>query len=417
MSAPLFRPEAREARATSWLGTIVLIRPLSAMLLTAAAGLIAFAILAYLVWGESHSKARVNGFLTPAVGIARAQATQAGVVEVRFVSEGDTVARGDPLVVIGDARASENRVDLASQVAASWRERQRSVDEQRDGARVTFLAEKEALAARAAKLAAEVARLDGEVASMRKRLELARAEGERMRALEAGGFVAPSFADRRKEDVLDQELRLSALEGSRLAALRDLAGLDAESSLARARLGSQLAALRGQEATLGQERIERGAAYRAIVTAPQAGTVASVLAERGQAVLQGATLLTILPADAKLEAHLFAPSRSIGFVRAGQPVLLRYPAFPAQKFGAQRARVIAVSRSALAPAEAGFTPADGSREPVYRIRVALESQEIIAYGKPEPLQAGMLAEADILLERRRIIEWIFDPLLSLAGRV
>lgn len=414
--APLFRQEARDARADSWLGTIVLIRPLPAVLLTAATGLIAFAILAYLVWGESHNKARVHGFLTPAVGIARAHATQAGVVEVRFVAEGDTVARGDPLVVIGDGRASENRIDLASQVTASWRERQRSVEQQRVGARATFLAEKEALAARRSKLAAEVTRLDSELESMRKRLELSRAEAERTRSLEAGGFVAPSFADRRKEDALDQELRLSALERSRLAALRDLAGLDAESALAKARLGSQLAALHGQEAALARERLERGAAYRAIVTAPQAGTVATVLAERGQPVSQGVTLLTILPADSKLEAHLFAPSRSVGFVRAGQPVLLRYPAFPSQKFGAQRARVVAVSRSALPPAEAGFTPADGSREPVYRIRVALESQEILAYGKPEPLQAGMLVEADILLDRRRIIEWIFDPLLSLAGR-
>jgi membrane fusion protein len=145
--------------------------------------------------------------------------------------------------------------------------------------------------------------------------------------------------------------------------------------------------------------------------------VASVLVERGQSVTQGAVLLTILPAESKLEAHLFAPSRSVGFVRAGQPVLLRYPAFPSQKFGSQRAHVAAISRSALPPGELGYSPADGSRESVYRIRATLDSQQVVAYGKPESLQAGMLVEADILLDRRRLIEWIFDPLLSLAGRV
>jgi membrane fusion protein len=70
----------------------------------------------------------------------------------------------------------------------------------------------------------------------------------------------------------------------------------------------------------------------------------------------------------------------------------------------------------MLPGELGFTPADGSREPVYRIKVALEGQAIRAYGQLEPLQPGMQVEADILLDRRRLIEWIFEPLLSLAGR-
>jgi membrane fusion protein len=124
-----------------------------------------------------------------------------------------------------------------------------------------------------------------------------------------------------------------------------------------------------------------------------------------------------LPEDAKLEAHLFAPSRSIGFVRSGQPVLLRYPAFPSQKFGSQHAHVVAVSRNALTAGDLGFTPPEGGREALYRIRASLDSQQILAYGKPEALQAGMLVEADILLDRRRLIEWIFDPLLSLTGRL
>jgi membrane fusion protein len=133
-------------------------------------------------------------------------------------------------------------------------------------------------------------------------------------------------------------------------------------------------------------------------------------------VMQGATLATILPADEALEAHLYSPSRSIGFVRAGQDVLLRYVAYPHPKFGSYKARVLAVSRSPLLPGELGYSPADGNREPVYRIKAALESQSVAAYGRSEPLQPGMQVEADVLLDRRRLIEWIFEPLLSLAGR-
>jgi membrane fusion protein len=70
----------------------------------------------------------------------------------------------------------------------------------------------------------------------------------------------------------------------------------------------------------------------------------------------------------------------------------------------------------MPPSDLGFTPPDGSREPLYRIKADLPEQTIPAYGRREPLQAGMQVEADIHLDRRRLIEWIFEPVLSLAGR-
>jgi membrane fusion protein len=127
-------------------------------------------------------------------------------------------------------------------------------------------------------------------------------------------------------------------------------------------------------------------------------------------------LATLIPAGSSLEAHLYAPSRSIGFVHEGEEVLLRYLAYPHQKFGMHPARIIAVSRNPMLPGELGFTPVDGTREPVYRIKAALGAQSIRAYGRFEPLQPGMQVEADVLLDRRRLVEWIFEPLLGLAGR-
>ena len=102
---------------------------------------------------------------------------------------------------------------------------------------------------------------------------------------------------------------------------------------------------------------------------------------------------------------------------------LRYQAFPYQKFGQQRGRVLQVSRTPLSPAElaglnlpVALSQGAGS-EPLYRITVALERQTVAAYGQEQALAAGMQLDADVLLERRRLIEWIFEPLLSLAQRV
>ena len=78
-----------------------------------------------------------------------------------------------------------------------------------------------------------------------------------------------------------------------------------------------------------------------------------------------------------------------------------------------------VSRTAISPGElppqlAGLTSLYGATEPVYRITVSLASQTITAYGQAVPLQPRMQLEANIALERRRLIEWVLEPLFTLT---
>lgn len=53
----------------------------------------------------------------------------------------------------------------------------------------------------------------------------------------------------------------------------------------------------------------------------------------------------------------------------------------------------------------------------YRVLVALDRQTITAYGKLESLRPGMLLDADILGERRRLYEWVLEPLYSVKGKL
>jgi membrane fusion protein len=54
-------------------------------------------------------------------------------------------------------------------------------------------------------------------------------------------------------------------------------------------------------------------------------------------------------------------------------------------------------------------------EPAYRVVVRPARQTLQAYHNAIPLQPGMLLDADVKLERRRLFQWLFDPLYSLAG--
>lgn len=416
MADPVFRPEVHEARSRATLGTIVLIRPLSFAALTSAAAMIATTVLAYLFFAEYAKKAPVAGTLVPASGAIRVVAQQAGVVRERTVREGERVDAGKSLLRLADPRATLEDGPVGAATAALAESRIERTRRQREDLRAAALSEREGFLRRIAGLEDEGAQLDGELEALLARESLSERSLRRFDDLERRGFASPSQRQQKEEDALELRSRRHAAKRGRLAVEREIAGLRIAAAESHARSRAQLAALDAQIAALAQERLERRAQAEAVVTAPAAGTVAAVLVEPGQSVVAGANLLTLLPDGSPLEAHLFAPSRAVGFIRAGQEVRLRFPAFPYQKFGSYRARVLSVSRSALSTAESGFVPPDGTREPLYRVKVALERQTVVAYGRDEPLQAGMLVDADVLLDRRRLVEWVFEPLLSLAGR-
>jgi membrane fusion protein len=416
MPAPAFRKEVRAEQARSSMGSIVLIRPLSFLALTAAAVVIAVAVLAYLVGATYAKKAALAGALVPASGAIRIVAPQAGLVRERHAREGARVAAGDALLRLSDARATSDDGPVGKATMALAERRAEEMRRQREETRAAAAGERAGLLARLDGLRDERQQLDRELEILAARESLSSQSLRRLEDLAQSGFVSPAQRQQKEDEVLDHRGRRHALLRSRMALEREIASLDSAVAEAGARSRAQLSALEAQLASLAQEQVERRAQADLVVTAPASGTVATLLVETGQPVSGGASLLTLLPEGSPLEAHLYAPSRAIGFIREGQEVRVRYPAFPYQKSGSHRARVVSVSRNALAPAELGFTPADGSREPHYRVKVALERQAVPAYGGEQPLQAGMQVEADILLDRRRLIEWVFEPLASLAGR-
>src|SRR5262244_3922363 len=98
----LFRVESEQARATSWLGRIVLIRPLSFTFLTLAALGVAVALAAFFVLGEYTRKSRVIGVLAPAQGVVKIIAPQAGIVEAVHALEGASIDKDALVIMLAD---------------------------------------------------------------------------------------------------------------------------------------------------------------------------------------------------------------------------------------------------------------------------------------------------------------------------
>ena len=418
MTRPLFRPEAVNAQRQQWLGRVQLVRPLSLTVVTAGAVLTLFAAIAFVSLAGYTRKATTAGVLVPDMGLIRlVPGANARVLE-RRVTEGQSVAAGELLFVLALERPLFD-ADVQARVQRSLAERQASLQASARQQLALAEAQKNTLDRRLLALAAELLQLDVEVTLQQRRLGLAQQAQARLEALQRDAFISPAQVQAKGEEVLALQAAAQALARQRASLERERADLQGQRQALPLLASGAVGGLERDLAVLAREAAEVDAERRVLVRAPQAGVLSAVLAEPGQSVSPSSALASLVPAGATLQAHLYAPSSAVGFVRPGQDVRLRFEAFPYQKFGHADGRVLQVSRTPLAGSElaslalAPGIGADGA-QPLFRITVALAPPE--GASQALPLVAGMRLAGDVLLERRRLVEWLFEPVLGWQGR-
>jgi membrane fusion protein len=420
---PLFRAEALAERRTPWLGAVLLAPQLSHRIYTTVAVLAAAAILALLFGASFTRTARLNGWLVPPQGVARVMAPRPGVVTALHVAEGDVVRKGDALVTLSDETQSRSLGDVQAEVARQMAGRRDSLLAEREQQQRLFQQQQRALTERHAAMGRELQQLEREVELLKARVEIARRNEAMHREQFAQGYIAEMRLQLIESETLEQTVRLGALERSLMTARREQSLVATELAGLPLKQAKELALLDRSLSQLGQERVEVEARREIVVPAPGDGTATAIQAVVGAAAGNTVPLLSIVPANRRLEAHLYGPSRSVGFVQPGQRVLVRYAAFPYQRFGHHEGVVESVSRTSVSqadlPAPLAGVAGGGSvavAEPIYRIVVALAHQSVSAYGQTMALQPGMSLEADVSLEKRRLAEWVLEPLYAVTGK-
>ena len=354
----------------------------------------------------------------PQAGLIKVYAPQAGTVVARHAAEGQWVRQGQRLYTLTLDRSSARHGNTQETIAQQLRQRRQSLATDLEKQQQISAQEEAALRQRLAGMRSEFEQLVSEIENQHGRVKLAEQTVNTFHELAAAKFVPRIQAQQKTEELLDQKARLKSLERSRTTLEREMGMAEHELRVSPLKARQQKETLQRHASVLEQEMTENEARREITVVASQDGHATNILAEAGQFVAAGAPLLAIVPPDAVLEAHLYAPSRAIGFVQPGARVLLRYQTFPYQKFGQHAGQVQVVSRTTQAPQDYAFPGLYAvTSEPLYRITVGLVKQHVLAYGQPQRLQPGMVVEADVLLDRRRIYEWILDPLYSVLGKV
>ena len=415
MSKDLFRSEALVHQQDRLHGDILIARSPTIRFLVSITVLFAIAVVCFAYWGQYNRKEQVTGYLMPTHGMIRLFSPQIGIVLEKYVSEGQTVKKGEALLVVSSERATMTTGETQAAMLAQLRQ-------QRDSLQVELSKQKEidtltsnSIAGRIRGLEAEIHEAKMQLNLQTRRVKSGKRKMERFEQLQKKGFISEAAIQKEEEELIDQQNRLIQVRQNITSLTRKLNTEQVELASSGLKRTNNTAAIERKISELEQQLTEADVRRSVVLTAPADGTVTTILAEIGQAVNPNKLLLSILPTGTQLLAQLLVPTRAAGFIKPTQKVALRYRAFPYQRFGHHLSEVLEIGRTVIQPNEAKLPVT--IKEPVYRVTVRLPRQQIQAYGQAMPLKAGMLLDADIHIDRRRLIEWVFDPLLSITGRL
>lgn len=416
MSESLFRKEALESNKTKMIGSVALYCPPYRWLVISIVGVITVAIACLFVFGSYTKRETAVGELLPVGGVLTVSPPVSGTVVNLPIFEGQKVKKGQPLI------------EISSEVATSLGGTRLMVADQLELQRTRIKSDLASLDAlnkeatdgfkeRIALLKSQLKQTDLQRKQRIRQIQLARTQLDKMQEMQKQGYASNTQVEQQEATVLDTDSRLQETTRQQLDLQQQIA--QALQQLREQPLNAlnQQHEMQSKLSDIEQQLAENESRRSIVLQAPQDSVVGTVLVKQGQIVNASQSVISLLPANGKLQARMMVSSRSIGFIQPGQKVVLRYQAYPYQKFGQQYGHVTEVSRTALSPQEvATLTGNTDVREQHYRVVVDLDKQDIVVYGKTEHLKPGSALEADFLIDKRRLIEWVLEPLFALGRR-
>jgi hemolysin D len=167
------------------------------------------------------------------------------------------------------------------------------------------------------------------------------------------------------------------------------------------------------------------------IRSPISGTVLGLtVTTRHQVLTSGEELMRIVPDGAALEIECYAQNKDIGFVKKGQKAIVKIEAFPFTRFGVLDATVTRVAHDAIPEPDASamegnparpvknsyFGGGQRTQNLVFPVTLRADQAFMAVDGEEIPLTPGMGVTVEIKTGKRRILEYLFSPLIEVASR-
>jgi membrane fusion protein len=416
----LFRSESLRGRELAWQGRAALALGLPAAFTTFASVVLAAAIAALIAFGSYARRVDMEGTVLPSAGLVAISSPAVGWIAALAVREGQSVEKGTLLYTLDVDTATKDGSTQQQIINAQTTAREMLTQQINRKTRMSEETQKE-LRQKIENLKVQIDQLGGQITMQQGFFKIINKEYNLFLSLVERRQASLNELDSRQQAWMQSQSKLQDLESSKLRLKGELNDAQYQLSTIAISTADEIDALKNKILEI-DEKLANSEARRSIeIRAPEAGVVTAIVGHPGQVVATGAPMLKILPENATMHAELLAPSSAIGFIHEGERVLLRYSAFPYQKFGEYWGTVASVSQAALKPDEVeslrtGAAPLK-QPGPFYRIIVNPDSQFVKVYGEERLLPASMQVQAYALLDRRPLYEWILDPLYDIGRAV
>ncbi len=411
----LFRKEALDhQRARLW-GDVIIVQPTSFHVI-AFAFLIIFALAAVFLASQSYArKETVQGYLTPTGGLANVYATYGGTVDAIHVGPGDEVLKGQALASIKLERRQTSGASSTEFAQQSLRRELNDIKARLEGADARLSTELSGLNSRLSAKNSELQSALEETIILEGRTELARKQHDAAVDLAEQGYATQRTVDARHEAILSLKQQQTALSRQISSLRSEISQAENSIELVPLRYDEEKASLRQRREGLERQLSEQALASGYSLNAPIDGYVTAVLKSVGAATQANSPVVVIRPLDSELIAKLLVPSRAAGLLQVGQSAKIQYDAFPYQRFGVFGGTINSVAETIVAPGEMQVPVP--MQEAFYVVDVNLNQSAIDVAGQSIALKPGMLLTAGVMLEERSLVEWIFDPILAMKGKL
>jgi membrane fusion protein len=419
-SPALFRSEVMREERDGWLGPAQLVQPISIQVISGTTLALLIAVLLYACIGTYTRRVHATGVVLPSAGLITVASSAGGVVTSTAVREGAAVTKGELLYTINlDTNSSDGATQ--QRVLTALQRQRANLEKERDLRRATAQVEKQGLSDQRTNLQKQNSELAQQIAIEGQAVDIQKNKAAALQKGVQSGFVRDSEFQSQNYLYIQTLSQQAQFQQMQLQNDAKIADLGRQIAMFDDKLAQDVNNV-DREILRVEQLISETEAKRTIeVRAPEAGTATSIRVHVGQQVVAGAPLLTLLPSAGKLSVDLFVDSAAIGFISKGAPVILRYAAYPFQRFGLYRGKVAEVTRAPVEtlPENTGKDANGGgdARAGIYRVRVMPDQPYVMAYGKQKTLEAGMRVDADVALERRPLYRWLFDPLYHLQRSV
>jgi adhesin transport system membrane fusion protein len=360
--------------------------------------LTAFALAGFLGWAsiaEIDQVSRAVGQVIPSGRLQIVQSTDGGVIEAINVREGDSVRKGQVLVVLDRVRLAAAVEEGRAKVASLKTVKARIEAELFEKSLVfpedvqdfpDFMANQRQLFAK--RRAAQTQ----DIAALNRMLRLVRQELTMNQPLLEYGDVSRSEVLRLQRAVAEIEGQIANRQNKYLQDLQaEYAKVEEELVTAEQTLKQRTAALADTE-----------------LKAPTDGIVKNVRLTTIGAVLRPSDeVLQIVPTGEELIVEAKVSPADIAYVRVGQSASIKFDAYDSSIFGSADGRVSYISPDTLAEQKAS------GEQVFYRVHIRVDTRSMRARkGDKIEIQPGMTATTEILTGRNTVLKYLFKPIIK-----